>query len=215
MSKNKLHNVKTIQQMLDGTHKFQTKKTTGFTDAENASQKNKLRLVGESWEETDVNGNTYIVEQKDGFRIRKTKNNKTFQELRTELNTFTKCRKEICTCITPNHLDEKMRVFNGMCYDCTIEFEHELRTNGKYDEYEQHRIKQNAMAWLNAAEYDVDVLKNAYTQASKFVTNADGETETYAARMTPEEFNEKVESQFNEFKQRFLNRLNGEVNETN
>ena len=33
MSK-KLQNVKAIQQMLDGTHKFQTKKTHGFSDAE-------------------------------------------------------------------------------------------------------------------------------------------------------------------------------------
>jgi hypothetical protein len=37
MSK-KLQNIKAVQQMLDGTHKFQTKKTVGFSDAENKSK---------------------------------------------------------------------------------------------------------------------------------------------------------------------------------
>ena len=38
MSK-KLQNVKAIKQMLDGTHKFQTKKTVGFSDADATAQK--------------------------------------------------------------------------------------------------------------------------------------------------------------------------------
>jgi len=100
-----------------------------------------------------------------------------------------------------------------MCYDCTIEFEHEMRKAGTYDEYERERIKNNALAWLRTAEQDLTVLKQTYTEASKFVTNAEGEIETYAARMTPEEFNEKVEEQFNKFKTRFLSRLEGENNE--
>ena len=35
---NKLQNIKALEQMLDGTHKFQTKKTIGFSDAD-ATQK--------------------------------------------------------------------------------------------------------------------------------------------------------------------------------
>ena len=31
---NKLQNIKAVQQMIDGTHKFQTKKSVGFSDAE-------------------------------------------------------------------------------------------------------------------------------------------------------------------------------------
>ena len=37
MSK-KLQNVKAIQQMLDGTHKFQTKKSIGFSDTKEAAK---------------------------------------------------------------------------------------------------------------------------------------------------------------------------------
>ena len=59
------------------------------------------------------------------------------------------------------------------------------------------------------------MLKKAYTEASTIVTNADGLTETWAAKMTPEEFEEKVEEQFNEFKKEFLENLNKEEkNET-
>jgi hypothetical protein len=37
MSK-KLQNIKAIQQMLDGSHKFQTKKTIGFSDAKDVAK---------------------------------------------------------------------------------------------------------------------------------------------------------------------------------
>ena len=59
------------------------------------------------------------------------------------------------------------------------------------------------------------MLKQTYTEASKFVLNGDGETESYAARMTPEEFEDKIEKSFAEFKENFLKKLNGENNENN
>lgn len=216
MSKsNKLQNIKAIQQMIDGTHKFQNKKTVGFSDAESAARKSERHETGDIWEETDASGMIWVLEQKDGFRIRKTKNTEVFQEIRDELRTFSNCQKETCTCLTPSQVDEKMRKLNGMCLDCTIDWEHEMRKAGTYESYEQDRVRKNAEAWLQQAEKDVAMLKQTYTQASKFVINGDGEIETWAAQMTPTEFEEKIETGFAEFKERFLNRLNGETNETN
>lgn len=211
----KLQNVKALQQMLEGTHKFQTKKTTGFSDAKEVARKSERHEVGDSWEETDSAGNIWVVEQREGFRVRKTKNAEVFQEIRDSLRSFPNCRKETCTCLTPNHLDEKMRKFNGMCYDCTIDMEHDLRKQGKYEEYQKDRVKKNAIAWLHAAEQDLELLKQAYTQASEFVLNADGEKEHWSAQMTPEEFKDKIESGFEEFKTRFIQRLEGNTNENN
>ena len=74
MTNNKLQNIKAVQQMIDGTHKFQTKKAIGFSDAEAMAKKAQRHEVGDTWEETDARGNVYIIEQKEGFRIRKTKN---------------------------------------------------------------------------------------------------------------------------------------------
>ena len=39
MKNNKLQNVKAVKEMINGTHKFQTKKTTGFSDAESTAKK--------------------------------------------------------------------------------------------------------------------------------------------------------------------------------
>lgn len=213
MSK-KLQNIKAIQQMLEGNHKFQTKKTVGFSDAKDAAKKSEHHNIGDVWEETDATGITYVVEQRDGFRVRKTKNSEIFQSIREEMRSFPNCRKETCTCIKANSVDEKMRKIHGMCGDCVIDMEHEMRTAGTYEEYEKNKIRENALAWLRNAERDVELLKQAYTQASEFVTNAEGETESWGAKMTPEEFEETVQKQFERFKENFLNKLNG-VEETN
>ena len=215
MSK-KLQNVKAIQQMLDGTHKFQTKKTIGFSDAETVAKKNERHEIGESWEEVDtVTGITYIIEQQNGFRIKKIKSSDVLQTIREELRTFPNCRKETCTCLKSNHLDEKMRKIHGMCFDCVIEMEHQLKKEGKYEEYERNKVRDNALAWLASAERDVNLLRETYTHASKFVTNSEGQLETWSARMTPEEFDNTIQAQFDKFKENFLQKINGETNENN
>lgn len=212
MSK-KLQNVKAVQQMLDGTHKFQTKKTVGFTDAIDVAKRNERHEVGDVWEETDAAGNTFIVEQHQGFRIRKTKNTAVLQSVRDEIRSFPNCRKDTCTCAGTHPLDQKMRKIHGMCFDCTIEMEHEMKKDGTYEEYERQKIRENALAWLRDAERDVEMLKKAYTNAAEFVTNSEGETEKWSAKMTPEEFEETVQSQFNAFKKQFLENLDKEQNE--
>jgi hypothetical protein len=206
---NKLQNIKAVQQMLEGNHKFQTKKTVGFSDAATVSEKNQKHLVGDVWEETDaVTGITYIIEQRDGFRIKKTKSSDVLQEVRDEVRSFPNCRKEVCTCLGKHHLDQKMQKLHGMCFDCVIEMEHELKRDGKYAEYERSKIRENALAWLASAERDVEMLKQTYTQASEFVTNSSGEKETWSARMTPEEFEDTIQKQFDKFKENFLAKLN-------
>jgi len=210
MSK-KLQNVKAVQQMLDGTHKFQTKKTVGFSDAEARAKQSEHHEVGDVWEETDIHGNTYVIEQREGFRIRKTKNSDIFQNIRDEIKSFPNCRKDTCTCAGTHHLDQKMRKIHGMCFDCVIEMEHELKKSGEYKEYEQNKIRENALAWLREAERDVEMLKQAYTQAQEFVSNSDGQVETWSSKMTPEEFENTIQKQFDEFKIKFLANLNGET----
>lgn len=214
MSK-KLQNVKAVQQMLDGSHKFQTKKTTGFSDAKLVAQKNERHAIGDVWEETDVNGNIFVIEQADGFRIKKTKNSEIFQELRDNLRSFPNCRKEICTCTGTHPIDKKMQIIHKMCFDCVIDMEHEMKKAGTYESYSKNKIRENALAWLIAAERDVDMLKQTYTQAAEFVTNSDGVLETWGAKMSPAEFEETVQTQFNKFKENFLKNLNKESDENN
>ena len=211
MSK-KLQNIKAVKQMIDGTHKFQTKKTIGFTDAKQKAEKNKSRNVGDIWEEK-IGNTVYTIEQKDGFRVKRPKN-AVAQEVREYLNSYPNCQKDCCK-TSYNHLDKKMRRIHGMCYDCVIDMEHELRKQGKYEEYENEKIRNNKLAWLKKAEEDVQALKKAYTESQQFVTNSDGLMETWAAQMTPEEFEEKVETQFKKFKEDFLSNLDKKESEKN
>ena len=44
---NKLQNIKAVQQMIDGTHKFQTKKSVGFSDAEATKKRNEHHDIGD------------------------------------------------------------------------------------------------------------------------------------------------------------------------
>ena len=207
--KNKLQNIKAVQQMIDGTHKFQTKKTIGFSDAKSAAKKSEIHNVGDIWEEVDlITGAVTIIEQKDGFRIRKSKNSDALQQVRDYLRTFPNCQKESCTCVKPSHLDEKMRKINGMCYDCTVTFEHELKMSGEFEEYAREKVKNNAIAWIKQAEHEVELLKKVYTEASKIVTNSDGLTENIDAKMSAEEFEETIQKNFDLFKEDFFKKLN-------
>ena len=203
MSK-KLQNIKAVKQMIAGTHKFQTKKTHGFTDAKQKAEKNQKRKVGDIWEEK-IGNTLYTIEQKEGFRVKKPKNSVS-AEVREYLSSYPNCKKDCCK-TSYNYLDEKMRVIHGMCYDCVIEMEHKLRLEGKYEAYEQEKIRNNKLAWLKKAEKDVEHLKKAYTESHQYVTNADGLLETWKAQMTVEEFEEKVEKEFQEFKLKFLENI--------
>jgi hypothetical protein len=212
----KLQNIKALQQMLEGDHKFQTKTSVGFSDADSMAKKNEQHEVGDIWDEKDpTTGLIYTVEQKDGFRIKKSKLSDVFQEIRNEMRVFGKCPKETCTCSAPKRIDEKMRKIHNMCFDCVIDMEHQLKLNGEYEAYELEKVQANAIAWLESAEKDVEMLKQAYTEAMSFVSNSEGQTETWAAKMTPEEFEETVQSNFEKFKQNFLDNLNNtNINET-
>ncbi len=199
MSK-KLQNIKAVKQMLDGTHSFQTKKTHGFSDAKQKAEKNKRRDIGETWEEK-IGNTVYIIEQQDGFRVKKPKNSVS-KEIRDYLNSYPNCKKDCCK-TTYGSIDEKMRVIHGMCLDCVIDMEHELKKQGKYEEYERQKMTENAKSWLRKAEQDVNMLKEAYTQTSSTVMNADGQVEHWSAKMTSEEFEEKIQNEFSKLKLSF------------
>ena len=208
---NKLQNIKAVQQMIDGTHKFQTKKSIGFSDAEATKKRNEHHKIGDVWEDVDANGNITIIEQFDGFRTKKPKNSQVLSEVREELRLYAKCPKDTCTCDPNYYLNQKMRAIHEMCFDCVIDMEHELKKTGKFDGYANKKIEANALAWLKKAEHDVDMLRDAYTKASELVINSEGDTETWAAQMTPEEFEEKITKGFESYKIDFLDKLNKTV----
>ena len=126
----KLQNIKWVKEMIAGNHRTQTKNTVTFGEKDIVK-----REVGEQW--TDDDGNTW--EQKKGYKVKLGK----LSELREEVNTFSKCPKEVCTCTTPKRNDLKMKSIHGMCFDCVIDMEHQLRIEGTYKDYERKKVLEN------------------------------------------------------------------------
>ena len=191
---NKLKNVKAVKEMLSGEHKTQTKKTISFTD-----KVIERREVGETW--TDNKGQKW--EQRKGYKVKVGK----LSKLREELKMFPNCNKETCTCIEPGQADLKMKAIHGMCLNCVVEMEHKLKLNGEYEEYERKKMLANAEAWLKQAELEKEVLKT--TLKASFV-NEDGSIEKWKEGMTEDELEEKIDKEFETFRENFIGKLKNE-----
>ena len=170
----KLQNIKAIKQMLDGSHKSQTKIQVG-----GPIDKTKVnRKVGERWTETDpISGITKEWEQKDGYRIKVGK----FQEVRDYLNSFPNCPNETCTCTQPGQADKKMKIVHGMCLDCVIDMEHKLKIAGTYEKYKKEKIVNNVKAFFKQTDKEVEIIKESLKSKVQFV-NYDGSLDGWDAQ---------------------------------
>jgi len=184
----KLRNLDAVKSMIRGDHKSQSKTTVSF---HGVKEQQADRQVGDVWVDND--GNTW--EQFKGYKVQKGK----LDSLREELNSYPNCRKEICTCGTPSQLDKKMRSIHGMCFDCVVDMEHELRLDGKYEEYERAKMRQNAMAWLKDSEQEVEDLKIAVVKAPEIV-NVDGTISKWEIQYDPEKLVASIDEQFKNLK---------------
>ena len=187
MSK-KLKNVKAVREMIAGTHKSQTKTNVSFGQTKTHIK----REVGEQW--TDDDGTLW--EQRKGFKVKLGK----LSKLREELTKFPKCKKDICTCTSPKRNDIYMKGIHGMCFDCVIEMEHQMRIDGTYEEYERKKIYANMTSWLKKAEIEKEALKTALK--AKFV-NEDGSIEEWN-EMSWEDVEKKIDNEFRLFKENYL-----------
>lgn len=187
----KLNNVKAVKEMIAGTHRTQTKHTVSFGESKDFIK----REVGDQWTDDEEN----IWEQKKGYKVKLGK----LSELRKELNIFPKCPKEVCTCTTLNRNDVKMKALHGVCFDCVIDMEHQLKIEGKYDEYERQKMLDNGKAWLKQAILEKEALKAALN--TRFI-NEDGSFEDWDG-VSWEDMEKKIEDEFNIFKENFIKRL--------
>ena len=193
----KLRNIEAIKKMLDGTHRTQNKTTVGFSDADKVANQNKKRAVGECWVE---NGDEW--EQREGFKIKKGKMDEIRQLIANKMpSTCPKCNNSMT-----KRLDEKFWKLEKHCFDCQVDFEHNLHIEGKYEAYEKERILKNAEAWLKDAEQEAKEIIESFRNPENF-TNVDGTTEQWNGAITAEEIADKIEKEFELFKENFINEL--------
>lgn len=129
-----------------------------------------LRQEGEIWTER---GKTWTM--KNGIKRTVSK----FTEVRKSLQIPLCCPK--CN-NAMHHIDETFYKFNKMCLNCTAEFEHEFRKQGKYEEYERARVLANAKGFI----FDLEKYFEEYCkdEANRGFVTEEGDVETWIGNST-------------------------------
>jgi len=200
----KIDSINDVKKLISGEHESQNRVQVGFTP--DKKEEDQTRAIGEKWFDSD--GNEW--EQKNGYKI---KLGKVWQqELHEYLNSFPNCPKESCTCGIPKRLDQKMKKIHGMCFDCVVKMEHKIRLEGKWDEYEKTKLKENAMAWLIEAERDKNLIVDELSRLE--FANEFGDIEKWDTKINKEELLSKIENEFEEFKRNFIEKLEKDLEKT-
>lgn len=74
-----------------------------------------------------------------------------------------------------DNLNKKMYSIHGICFNCTIDMEHELRKSGKYEEYEKAQQIANKNSLLEEIEAAID---GWYQEKDSYVTE-DGDVQSW------------------------------------
>ena len=103
--------------------------TVGYT------KKQEIRNIGDVWEDEH---NRY--EKKEGYILKTGKNSEALQEIRDFIKEKSTCKNSECKTIKKTEKDIKVIQQNGFCINCTIDREHELRTAGVFQEYQNYKV---------------------------------------------------------------------------
>ena len=152
-------NLQKVQDMLDGnsTRKIQS----GYLPTEETHK------VGDRWFDSD--GKEW--EQKDGYRSNITK----FASKGIVDHKCSDCEKFI---VKP--WDKEIFKFNDRCYYCQIDFEAELKTSGKFDEWKEAQDKRIKEGYIEQFEKEneelvkeIEKLENPFdTKVANALANA-------------------------------------------
>tara|TARA_B100000900_G_scaffold318826_1_gene277948 strand:+ start:437 stop:1096 length:660 start_codon:yes stop_codon:yes gene_type:complete len=118
---------KLVDMVQTGTYDKNT--TIGWTS------KKEDRKVGDVWEDEH-----HRYEKKEGYTLKTNKNSETFQEIRKYLEDKSKCKNSDCKTIKITKKDKKFIEKGGFCMDCTVDREHQIRTAGIWEEYQNYKV---------------------------------------------------------------------------
>ena len=97
--------------------------------------KKEERKVGDVWEDEHTR-----YEKKEGYTLKTSKNHEAYQEIRKYLEDKSKCKNSDCKTVNKTKKDKKFIEKGGFCMDCTIEREHEIKTAGIWEEYQNYKV---------------------------------------------------------------------------
>ena len=207
----KLKNIKAIQDMLQGTHKSQTRQSHYYGTTKTEIPEEDIIEKFEDgkpkiWIETGANGHRTRVTQHEGWKSRESESGYLVRKALKSLqmpNECPNCGRDMHA--EEKRLNEKFWNTHKTCYDCVVKHETKLRLDPKaWDKYQKEKMYANAKAFFKDADGDVEGLRKMLTQEIKNVQNADGMIEVYGKTMTVEEFDKKILSEYKLYKKNVL-----------
>lgn len=208
----KLQNVKAIKEMIEGRHFTQTKTNVGFSDVDATKEKSQQRQIGDVWEEYDAEGNLkFVWEQKDGYKIKKSRNSKIIDKTRKYLNQYENCVQgyEKCTSTQKTKLDERFRNKFGRCAECQFKIESMMKLQGIYKEYEKEQMLKNAHAFFKQADKEIEVVSKDL-MSNSYYSNVDGQVEVWEGDA---KIAEDLKREYTEYKEIVIDKLKNLNNE--
>lgn len=131
----KQSDVQRVRNIVNKDFTSKTKSQTGY------QKKYSHHKEGDIWEES---GKQWTI--KNGIKQNITKLDKAKKAARIPL-TCPKCKGSM-----KHHLAKKMYKIHGFCFDCTVEYEAELRKAGLYEQYEKRMMTGNVESFLKDIE---------------------------------------------------------------
>lgn len=162
------------------------------------------REVGEEW--TDDSGNIWV--QKEGYKIKKSKNTDRLAEVRKQAEIKKICKGEKCEKkgiygYTDKHLIKE----TGLCSSCLVEEEQLIKHNGDYETYVKYKLFCRAYKEGSEFIYKLDNAYNEAKQKYEFV-DGDGKVQTWKLERPIEEVKQEIKDDLEKAKEELDNVVN-------
>lgn len=176
----KKKDVTRMRNLITGKSGEKTQVLTGY------EKKIESHKEGDVWEES---GRNWTI--KNGIKQNITKTDK-LKRLAVFPIACPKCSKAM----KPTNVNKQMYAVQGMCYDCVIENEHQIRIQGKWTDYRSEQLTANKNSSLKDFE---DAIESWYNEKDQFFTEA-GQQENWTSgdkKKAYLEIKEKIEEMRN------------------
>ncbi len=164
--------VERIRNLVKGKHGDKTGTSVGYTKPQ------ELYEEGDIWES---DGRTWTI--KDGIKQNITKLDKAKKAHVMPLL----CPK--CNTVMKNRNDKSFYNIHKMCFNCVVDFEHKLKKEGKYEEYER-KIKNDELD-NRIEEFKLWVKEKLNESNDGFVSEA-GDVERWVGKLNPEKVDDHL-----------------------
>jgi hypothetical protein len=166
--------VQRLRNLVQGKYGEKTRSSVGFTKAD------EFHTEGDVWES---DGRTWTI--KDGIKQNITKLDKAKKAHVMPL-LCPNCKK-----VMKNRNDKSFYNIHKKCFNCVIDFEHELRKQGKWEEYQQN-IKNNEID-KQIEEFKVYMKEKLNESNNGFVTE-NGDVEKWVGKLDKSKVEEYTNS---------------------